>query len=342
MVASSFVTILYLLAASFSSKGRQRYSPRRGNKRPRSGRRDDGAKKEEDPVAPPPPPTVPEGPFPSYFTCRHTYEETLIEELERQTQTAHISSPFPGLVRIEGDDTFVEDPIYALQSLPNCRIVQAPNSIKGLAKEISSIPDFIEILAKAPRASLVIHAVVPGMCKGQREPRWQRRAYLVADAVLDLWQKHFPAARRKKVNESPQTKGEPCLLQILLLSPDVAAVSLAPCRPLPSFPSIRWPNPYLPSGMAKVDIETQMPSSAYRKLLESFACWRSMPFPKDVVVDLGASPGGWTAALLLVCDCQRIIAVDRSELDSKLMKHPAVKFLQGDAFAYRPPPGKVK
>lgn len=97
-----------------------------------------------------------------------------------------------------------------------------------------------------------------------------------------------------------------------------------------------WPNPYLPVGLARVDIEEKMPSSAYRKLLEAFACMRMAPSSNDIVVDLGASPGGWTAALLLVCKC-RVVAVDRSELDPKLMKNPSVKFIRGDAFAYQPP-----
>ena len=97
-----------------------------------------------------------------------------------------------------------------------------------------------------------------------------------------------------------------------------------------------WPNPNLPVGLANVDIDTKMPSSAYRKLLEAFACWQCMPTSGNVVVDLGASPGGWTFAVLLHCEPRKIIAVDRAELDPRLMNHPRVEFVQGDAFAFRP------
>jgi 23S rRNA (cytidine2498-2'-O)-methyltransferase len=94
--------------------------------------------------------------------------------------------------------------------------------------------------------------------------------------------------------------------------------------------------------MANVDIVEVMPSSAYRKLLEAFECLRALPpkatHPRDnvpPVVDLGASPGGWTKALrLLGC---KVIAVDRSELKEELMTDDFVEFIKGDAFRYEPP-----
>lgn len=55
--------------------------------------------------------------------------------------------------------------------------------------------------------------------------------------------------------------------------------------------------------MANVDIVEEMPSSAYRKLLEAFECLHAIPpeamsWSDEVppVIDLGACPGGWTAA----------------------------------------------
>jgi 23S rRNA (cytidine2498-2'-O)-methyltransferase len=61
-----------------------------------------------------------------------------------------------------------------------------------------------------------------------------------------------------------------------------------------------------------------------------------MPTFDNVVVDLGASPGGWTFAILLHCEPRKIIAVDRAKLDPRLMNHPQVEFVQGDAFTFRP------
>jgi 23S rRNA (cytidine2498-2'-O)-methyltransferase len=95
--------------------------------------------------------------------------------------------------------------------------------------------------------------------------------------------------------------------------------------------------------MANVDITGKMPSSAYRKLLEAVECLRVLPpkarnsFDMTVppVVDLGASPGGWTAALRKIG--AKVIAVDRSELGEDLMQDKMVQFIQGDAFTYQPP-----
>jgi hypothetical protein len=143
------------------------------------------------------------------------------------------------------------------------------------------------------------------------------------------------------------------LLQVMLLSPDVAAVSLSSCQKHAisagngRFSGCWWPNPHYPIGMALVDITTRkMPSSAYRKLLEAFACWGVQPSGTDQIVDLRASPGGWTAALLSCCDGDPLVtkgargihitAVDRSPLDPSLMRDPRVTFVQGDAFTFEP------
>jgi hypothetical protein len=137
-----------------------------------------------------------------------------------------------------------------------------------------------------------------------------------------------------------------------------------------------WPNWYLPGGLALVDIDNNnnnnndaeeeeeeeyqqqqqqhqqrsnrnfnnnnqinIPSSAYRKLLEAF--WYIGDRPpsynyKYPVIDLGASPGGWTSVLRLM-DCN-VIALDRSPLDKSLMADTnRIEFIQGDAFKYIPP-----
>ena len=385
-------------------KGRQRYAPDgsrrvasdrprpqqdgRGRGRGRGGRggarRRDDTDQQEDILPAVPPLTVPDGPFPTYFTCRHTFEETLVEEINHYRPSVDVASVYPGLVRAEGlyeEDASLWDPVYALQWLPNCRVLECENSIKGLARAIAEEKSFAQLLVGAPRGSLAIHALVPGMCKGQTTPKLQRRSYLVAEAVEELWKKQFPAARNKPkaipsqdhLDSTPPTESSispHLLLQIMLLSPDVAAVSLARCKPttstleLPPESSQQqqqlWPNPHYPVGMARVDIrDIKMPSSAYRKLLEAFGCWGCKPSGQDTFVDLGASPGGWTAALILYCDGLldhdddgaatdtnandvsggsgiHVYAIDRSPLDRKLMNDPRVTFVQGDAFTFEP------
>ena len=384
----------------------------------------------------PPPLTVINGPRPTYFTCRHGYEATLMDELSALTNRAQplsmkeprsdgdsqraLSTPTLGLVRLE--DLFFEtkqttstmdketllrasmqaslsnsshfvDPVYALQTLPNCVVVSA-DSIKGLAQSIHDtlLEDkdkdvrtrlLREALRKAPRSSLAIHGLVPGMFKGQKKPMLERRVQTIVQELTTLLKKGYPAARPKsstlsKKDNSPVV-GEPgkneassssslssdrWLLQVLLLTADVAVTSLVKCAALvpsnvettiagmstpsvgstldeglllPEQPFYYWPNWYHPAGLAKVDISNEeMPSSAYRKLMEALECMRIRPARTTKnVYDLGACPGGWTWVFRHLLNCS-VMAIDKSPLDPRLMSDPRIDFVKGDAFAFEP------
>lgn len=159
-----------------SAKGRNRYS-RSGKKRTSRGNldpaRNDGNKKNTKLEFIPPPLTKPNGPRPTYFTCRHTYEDALMEEIQRELsrnggderEGIRIDSPSPGLVCVGNGSSRLPDsydPVYALQTIPNAVVVTS-TSIKGLAKVIfselldeeeSSSNDLVQQLRSAPRGSL--------------------------------------------------------------------------------------------------------------------------------------------------------------------------------------------
>lgn len=99
-------------------------------------------------------------------------------------------------------------------------------------------------------------------------------------------------------------------------------------------------NSYLPAGalIFKEDHENP-PSRAYLKIQESLVMARLLngtPFPdsSSSCFEAGACPGGWTWVLTNLG--AKVFAVDRSELDAKLMKNPLVKFLAHDAFTLKP------
>jgi 23S rRNA C2498 (ribose-2'-O)-methylase RlmM len=323
-------------------------------------------------VRPLPALTVPNGPRPFYYTCRHNYEEALMEELQRyimqlETKTdgvdISVSSPYPGLVRVEqknhqeNDDFLSEyfDPIYALQVMPKAVVVSA-ESIKGLAKEImaallgmtddgnSMDSDIFSTLQRnqlrsACRGSLFVHTIAPGCCKGQPAPAMKYRSDKVGEELIKMLKKTFPAARNAAVlgedgDMIETSPSERWLLQVMLQSNNLAVASLTRCIHVGPGHQAYWPNYRMPLGMAKVDIEEKMPSSAYRKLMEALECMAVSPSSSAFVVDLGASPGGWTAVMRrLGCF---VIAVDRSEIDPKLMADECVNFVKGDAFAFSP------
>ena len=360
----------YLLATSTGGtrkgardKGRKRYKPDGRKKRPVSPV-SDGSTQE---VVPLPPLTATNGPRPTYFTCRHSYEGTLIDEILRfaPNDEASVTSPYPGLVRVDDGASLPGDfdPVYALQVLPDCVVVSA-ESIKSIAREVDrallggeggdamlpgndderSLEQRQRLLA-APKGSLAIHPLVPGMCKAQPSPVMLNRATKVCEELLQMQKKLYPAARRsktKQMRDGPllaMPRGERWLLQVMLQSPTLAIASLSKCDHVG--PGYRAYRPCLdhPLGLAKVDIQEKMPSSAYRKLSEALECMGIAPLPSTTVVDLGACPGGWTGAIRRFFDC-RVIAIDRSELDPVLMRDEKVSFVAGDAFAFEPLPNE--
>jgi 23S rRNA (cytidine2498-2'-O)-methyltransferase len=83
-----------------------------------------------------------------------------------------------------------------------------------------------------------------------------------------------------------------------------------------------------------VAIDRAPPSRAYQKLEEAFAWMGTAPRPGETCVDLGASPGGWTATV--VKHGARVVAVDRAPLAPPLARHPLVASVIGNAFTYVP------
>jgi len=333
--------------------GRKRYN-REGTKKTKLVDGPEARQQEE--LSPLPPLTVPNGPRPCYFTCRHNYEHTLIDEINRYASQiggeVHAISPYPGIVRVEDNHGILPtfyDPVYALQSMPQAVVVSA-ESIKGIAKQVmnallgvgSDDDDTIsqqqhELLRSAERGSLSIHCLVPGMYKAQTKPVMQHRSNKVGEEIARTTKKLFPAARKAAIDDDsnmtdPNTRW---LLQVMLQSPNVAVASLVECQRKGAGQNSYWPNPIHPLGLAKVDIEEKMPSSAYRKLLEGIECMKITPKPNlTTVVDLGACPGGWTSVMRRL-GCY-VVAVDRSELDPALMRDGTVEFIKGDAFTFEP------
>lgn len=80
------------------------------------------------------------------------------------------------------------------------------------------------------------------------------------------------------------------------------------------------------------------PNRAYLKLWEALTFVEKLPNPGDKVLDLGASPGGWTYVMhSLGAD---VTAVDKALLDPKIAKLPGIHYLQQSAFALEP--GKLE
>lgn len=78
------------------------------------------------------------------------------------------------------------------------------------------------------------------------------------------------------------------------------------------------------------------PSRAYLKLWEALARIGRWPQPGEDCLDLGAAPGGWTWAIARLG--ARVTAIDRAELDARVMAMPGVGWREGSAFTLAPEP----
>ncbi|MBM4343088.1 MAG: hypothetical protein FJ100_06890 [Deltaproteobacteria bacterium] len=263
--------------------------------------------------------------MPWLYTCRHGCEATLRRELARAgVPTARTETLLPGLVRAGVDEPCTVEaldhwnPAYALQVLPDARSIRGQTVREMCDAALALLPAQWD----AWPGRWDVHALVPGQLKGQPRPAGAQRAQLVRDGL------HKALARRRTVQDHA---GPGKLMQLLLLGPDTAWFSASPI--VHACGALRWPSPF-PAGLADPADDPAAPNSAFRKLREALA-WLGEPArPGDTVVDLGASPGGWTHVLRqLGC---AVTAVDRAPLAPNWVADLQVTAVVGDAFSWQP------
>jgi len=98
--------------------------------------------------------------------------------------------------------------------------------------------------------------------------------------------------------------------------------------------SARCSHPY-PNGWCEFEEDKiSPPSRAYLKLWELFTVHGIRPSAGERVLDMGASPGGWTWVLAsLGCS---VTAIDKAPLDLAVAAMNGVEYLQVSAFGLRP------
>lgn len=121
------------------------------------------------------------------------------------------------------------------------------------------------------------------------------------------------------------------LAQAVLISSGAGWIGVADANLRHRFRRIMSP---FPGGEAPVADDRFPPSRAYRKLLEAEQHLGVSLAAGESCVELGASPGGWSAIVLR--RGVRLIAIDRSPLRADLMRSPHLQFIRGDAFRFQP------
>ena len=262
------------------------------------------------------------------FLCSAGSEPALAEEIARAGAVP--TELGPGVVAsdrdADGDSRPPLDPIFARQALPDARLVEG-TSVRALAEAIFTAVESTIDHATGP---FVVHA----LAHAEPPPGLASRATLVGRELLAL----LGARRRRAFRRHRPLEGafeafdeSWLLIQLVALERDRFLVSAAAPHPLASggLDLAPWP-----AGDAPVAIDRAPPSRAYQKLEEAFAWLGRGPRAGETCVDLGASPGGWTATM--VKHGARVTAVDRAPLAPALARHPLVRSVIGNAFTYVP------
>ena len=241
-------------------------------------------------------------------------EDALLAELRRRT--GDVSVLAPGIVRCGQ----VVDAVFARQVLIDAVMIEA-DSPAALAAALLDVDG-------VPFSGTVIDVDAPELPRTGSHDKGQHPLTDTAAALQDtLRQKTEGRRAQGKLGPTTTTR-----LRAVLTAPRQAwrSLSTAPtARGDDVDPLTAWPSTF-PAGRAiPKERARDAPSSAHRKLEEALAWLGDAPGAGDVVVDLGAAPGGWTRVLR---DRGAVVtAVDRAALDPALVRDPLVTHVKKDA-----------
>ncbi len=211
---------------------------------------------------------------------------------------------------------------FARQTLPDCRPVQA-----------SSVNAWADTLLDALLGALPDHQpwrlhLWPAYGEGRAGAN---RCDLIRAALAERLKKRRRSLLRSLEESHAPFAAATSLVQAVLTAPDTGLISVCAA-----------PQPYerralvstFPAGDIAPAIDKQAPSRAFAKVVEAELRLGERLQAAQTCVDLGASPGSWSYVALQ--RGARVIAIDRSPLREDLMRHPRLRFHQGDAFKFRP------
>lgn len=90
-------------------------------------------------------------------------------------------------------------------------------------------------------------------------------------------------------------------------------------------------------GARRMADDDLAPSRSYLKVEEAYRVLGVEPARGELVVDLGAAPGGWSYSAAK--RGARVLAIDNGPLKGGALNHPLIEHRREDAFAFRPPEG---
>lgn len=291
---------------------------------------------------------LPAEPFTAIHSCRLEWESVVADEIRRIDASSQPTVLGPGWVGSRlalSKETIVA---FADQCLPAPGGVAIPSISKGAEAVGRTITQRLKEHVGPWR--LHVYSVWPMEEEVQRRgrrgivpsgrPTWEkegragpRRIALLKDHIGQyLKQKQRRLIRTINPDESAVFGDNEWLVQLGMVTATIGYLSV--CTP-EERNRLAASLSRFPGGIVSAAAQSsEFPSMASRKLTEALLRTGWSIGPGSSCVDLGASPGGWTAVALQ--GGAFVTAVDRSPLAPDLMQHPALTFVRGDAFGFVP------
>lgn len=244
------------------------------------------------------------------FITELGFEKRAVEEIGREGSRVNVIAP--GL--LFGESKRVRPLVFVRQILPSISEVAAPSIAEWAAHVVRALPKL--------EASWELH--IFALAEEKFGPTCSsRRTGLIRERVVQDLKKKRRTALRLLIEHRSAAEPVGHTVQLLLASRTEGYLSIAKRNASLS--------PF-PGGRVAVSRDLRPPSRAYEKLLEAEMRFGVKIERGDTVVDLGASPGGWS--YVGAERGARVTAVDRSPLRSDLMER--IEFIKGDGFKFLP------
>lgn len=253
-----------------------------------------------------------------YILCKNDMWTSILknEMTSSLTKNCKIIDGYP--IVIINDDISLKNEYLAFSTtaLINASLVND----QTVSKQVN---DIIEILETKSIESNTINLHVYSMTQkyGIIETG---RADIIKNKLLQYFRKKGLSALKKGFDRKKP------FLQVLILPDRSIAFSLIKGEEMNSYHSLISP---FVGGFQNVSDDKKAPSRAFKKIVEAQQIIGKEISKDELVVDLGACPGGWT--YIARNQGAHVTALDRSPLDSHLMMDEKVTFLQEDAFKYK-------
>jgi 23S rRNA (cytidine2498-2'-O)-methyltransferase len=248
------------------------------------------------------------------ITCKIDFEEILARELAAYNVSFQERGEGWILAREStqalstASETSLSDLCFAYHILENPACVNAP-SVNGFAEKLADI--FMEHIR-----SMRINDPWPFLFSSSGNEQLIHRAKTVSECWLEKIQKKMSRVAKLSNEGIPQGPQFAEGFFVHFTDFDKAFISFKA----------------LSQGQQRMSMDDEAPSRSFLKIEEAFHVFGREPKENDIVIDLGAAPGGWSYSALKRGAI--VTAIDNGPLRDPVASHKKIRHLKVDALKY--------